>query len=286
MVDREQRNKIWKEQLNSRFLTNINIQATTQTQTILNDIFPKCIATMIDNYFRPVTSSMLDIIWSGYYELCVSALSISEIKEETWKIINEAIKPGQLEIFKLVEPYERFRSDSLYAAILHGRCDIVAYLLDKYQSQDYANKAIEIATKTNNFEIATLIMKHGADAMIGLRAACKKGNIEMAKLMFAQSEPSIQGWNDFETRMSVVFPADAGLTMACAHGHDNIIRLMIELGATKLNQGLYCACEHGHMSAIRIMIEAGATYCRSCKKSLEDHVKDGFTKIWNRWAST
>ncbi len=50
-----------------------------------------------------------------------------------------------------------------------------------------------------------------------------------------------------------------GLCGACRGGHMDIVKLMIERGATDWNYGLYGACKGGHMNMVELMIERGAT---------------------------
>ncbi len=52
---------------------------------------------------------------------------------------------------------------------------------------------------------------------------------------------------------------DDGLRGACRGGHMDIVKLMIEKGATDWNNGLYYACREGHVNIIKLMIERGAT---------------------------
>ncbi len=52
---------------------------------------------------------------------------------------------------------------------------------------------------------------------------------------------------------------DHGLFYACKGGNMDIIKLMIKKGANNWNNGLYSACEGGNMDIIKLMIEkAGA----------------------------
>ena len=46
---------------------------------------------------------------------------------------------------------------------------------------------------------------------------------------------------------------------AAEAGHENIVRLMLDLGANNLNMGLTSAAAGGHESIVRLMLDQGAT---------------------------
>jgi hypothetical protein len=47
---------------------------------------------------------------------------------------------------------------------------------------------------------------------------------------------------------------------------------MIEKGADSWNDGMTKACRGGHREIIKLMIEKGATNCSKCNKSINEHL--------------
>ena len=69
---------------------------------------------------------------------------------------------------------------------------------------------------------------------------------------------------------------NSGLFHACFGGHIDIVKFLIEKGAYDWNWGLYHACRNGHIDIVKLMIEKGAIKCgygMRCKKSMEEHLK-------------
>jgi hypothetical protein len=60
---------------------------------------------------------------------------------------------------------------------------------------------------------------------------------------------------------------ESGLFMACEGGHMEIVKLMIEKGANDWDDGLSAACDGGHTDIANLMIENGATHCSYCDDS-------------------
>ncbi len=63
------------------------------------------------------------------------------------------------------------------------------------------------------------------------------------------------------------------LSYACVGGHMDIVKLMIDLGGDNWNWGLRRACTGGHIDIIKFLIEKGASWCNQCNKSVEEHLK-------------
>jgi len=48
---------------------------------------------------------------------------------------------------------------------------------------------------------------------------------------------------------------------------------MIEKGAYNWNWGLYDACKNDYIDIVKLMIDKGATECWNCHKSMKKHLK-------------
>ena len=64
---------------------------------------------------------------------------------------------------------------------------------------------------------------------------------------------------------------NGGLSSACCGGQTDVVHLMIEKGATDWNLGLSGACQGVHPDVVNLMIEKGATYCGMCRKNTSEH---------------
>jgi ankyrin repeat protein len=83
---------------------------------------------------------------------------------------------------------------------------------------------------------------NGENWDLGLRYACKGGNMECVELMI---QKGANQWNDV-------------LREACIGGHMEIVELLIQKGANNWNWGLEGACLGGYMECVELMIENGA----------------------------
>ena len=50
-----------------------------------------------------------------------------------------------------------------------------------------------------------------------------------------------------------------GLTSAASGGHQNIVELMLEQGATNYNHAMSIAAYYGHESIVRLLLDHGAS---------------------------
>jgi ankyrin repeat protein len=73
--------------------------------------------------------------------------------------------------------------------------------------------------------------------------ACKNGDTKTAIIMIEEHKA-----RSFE----------GGLRQACAYGHIEIAKLMIQYGARNLNWGLNAACANGHLDIVNLLVERGA----------------------------
>jgi|SRR3990172_1478568 len=117
-----------------------------------------------------------------------------------------------------------------------------------------------------HLDIVKLMIQKGAtDWNGGLIAACLGGNIDLVKLMI---EKGADDWN-------------WGLEHACWGGaccagghcpHRDLVDLLIEYGANNWNLGLMGACEGNRSDIVKLMINKGATRCRYCYRNADDHL--------------
>lgn len=166
----------------------------------------------------------------------------------------------------------------LYGACYGGNMNIVKMMIDNGANQ--WDRAMEYACKGGNIEIFNLLVHKGVNCVCnrllyyacygenmdiinrlidmnsfphryyydydcwdsGLRGACRRGNINIVRLMIGKGASD---WN-------------GGLTSACDGGNFDIVRLMVEKGANSWNDGFEGACFSGNIDIVRLMIKGGA----------------------------
>jgi len=84
-------------------------------------------------------------------------------------------------------------------------------------------------------------------------------DLEITKGLFALTEQSVVPKHNITNMHYGLSQIKLEFEKACEHGHLEIVKLMIDQGATNWNNGLYIACKYGHLEIVKLMIEQGAT---------------------------
>lgn len=174
------------------------------------------------------------------------------VVNNSWRLVNDAIKHG-------------INSWTLGAtfASLFGRIDMVKFFMDK-GIDDY-EEVMFAACYHGQYDIVKLLITNKDacnEKTYGFSVACGVGDIDIAKLLFEPNKSDLR-WA-FEN--------------ACVGGHSNIINYLIKeclfhYDDGTLNCGLVFGCMDNNTEIIKLMIELGATYCCFCELSTKKHLE-------------
>ena len=147
---------------------------------------------------------------------------------------------------------QEFLSSALVGACIGGHEKIVNRMLDECEKINPLEGPmfvpIEGACLGGNFKVAChmfkLLSKRGNFSIdSAFNNACLSGNMDIIKMTIehAQNNNQILNW-------------DVGLNRACDNGHIHVVRYMLELGASDLNDGFKTACFRGHFEIIQLLV--------------------------------
>src|SRR3989304_3553055 len=124
----------------------------------------------------------------------------------------------------------------------------------------------------NNYIISIKILSltnYHLDWNRGLKYACKSGHHDLVDFMMCSKLGiGANNWN-----MGLQGACRGGA--CCAGGpcpHRDLVDLLIEYGANNWNLGLMGACEGNRSDIVKLMINKGATRCRYCYRNADDHL--------------
>jgi ankyrin repeat protein len=215
-------------------------------------------------------------------------LFLLQNKADDYKIaLKHACKGGHMEIIELIidfiENYDdddkyddAIYNEGLYGACQGGQIEAIELMIEK--GADNWNYGLRGACKGGRMEIIELMIEKGAKyTKFALYQACKKGHIKIVKLILKENinYPFEQALNyackghieivellinnAIEDGINISeWDWDFKLDIACEKGSIEIIKKIIECGATNFDWGLMSACKRGSMEIIELMIEKGA----------------------------
>lgn len=121
-------------------------------------------------------------------------------------------------------------------------------IISMFGSFKSANCILHYAAKYGNMKLINMALRKGVNIKArGLDGAAKNGNVQLFKYRFGLLQPS-----DFEYSTTL----DYALGSACAYGHIEIIKLLIEYDKNKTmdyNFGVYKACKANRMEIYKFM---------------------------------
>lgn len=177
--------------------------------------------------------------------------------------------------------------DLFHVACEEGNWNLIEHLLrrDIYYNFDIGLIA---ACRYGNLEMAEEFIELGASLIDhGLNTSCKFGNINTAELMIRH------GANNFDSALEwacMYGKIDAAIIMikygaskfkeplrlACQYGHINIANILIGCGADDFDTGLHAACTVGNIDLAKLMLESGA---RDLFKPFIESCKYGYIEL-------
>ena len=168
--------------------------------------------------------------------------------------------------------------DSLHAALVKGRGEVVEMLLEKGAEIDFREErdqpALHEAASDGNEAGVQLLLERGAsvncrrkaDGRTALEEASRRGDENIVRILLKHGANLIP-WEPSDRRLA--------LHEASARGHKIIVRILLERGADvnlrRAGDGwsaLHEASAHGHRNVVRLLLEQGAKFKaddESCK---------------------
>lgn len=204
-----------------------------------------------------------------------------------------ACKAGNFDIFIMYTEKvcwdDNFLNDCMLYACKSSNYEMVEYLLNKgaanFKKFD-ANKCLTNACKGGCTQIVNRMIELGANTWnMALYYACKGGHIHIIKLMLLKNidiakighlclgvaceKNHIHVINllltmNLGSEIGPNFKWDCGLSGACVGGNIDIVKLMIQKGATSINYALQKACNYGNTDIVKFLSVNGASNIRPC----------------------
>jgi ankyrin repeat protein len=180
-------------------------------------------------------------------------------------------------------------SDTIEVAVVNHQASTVGLLLQRggqQVSKELKNNFLCQAAGSNDMEIATTLLEHGAspnypsDEGMALLVACAAGNMEMAKLL-VQHGADVNQKSDYTESGAISAAARSGhfelvkwliskgadidttpnpLIEAASIGNEDIVKILLDNGASTegLEGGIMCsAAESGNVALAKLLIETG-----------------------------
>lgn len=174
------------------------------------------------------------------------------------KGLGGACRGGNMEIVEyMISKGATDWDKGLKGACMGGHIEMVEYMISKGATN--WNKGLRGACEGGHFEIAKLMFDKGGNTMsinrpLYFACVCKYTSIVELILQYIDTN-NIGGITGIG-----VNNANEGLKYACV-GDDctRLINLFISRGANDWNSGLIIACQHGNIEIVRTMLEHGAT---------------------------
>lgn len=209
--------------------------------------------------------------------------------------IGAACRGGQLDVVKYlvslgnsIEYYTGVRN-----ACFAGYLDIVEYLLPLCPTVDW-QELFKYACLGGHIHIADYIAQHAeVDWREGLKYAASNGHREMVETIIQREKKCgsrkrqildlmLSTGIRFNTALCIILHTnirniDNEFIDMCDAGKVKAVKLLLEHGATSLNQGLQRACRAGHLEIAQMLLEHGA----EAQKGLNSACEGGHISMIN-----
>ena len=185
-----------------------------------------------------------------------------------YPIMGEAASSGNVGfIYKLLEkdPEMNLR-EPLYLAAKKGHLEVVRILLNANNNYNL-NSALEGAGKSGNVDILKLLIERGANTFdFALRFAASNGSLDAVQFIMENYRQYISQ-NDLNDAM-----LDAMLS-ADSEDKINVLKYLISQGANNFDRILSNAAFHGNLPLAQLMIQHGATNIQQALEEARERVK-------------
>lgn len=255
-------------------LTNNNVAILREILTRLKQVVSK------EVYNKKLRSYMIYVCDYDNFEVFKYLYDIRA--DFTDQALDRILKLGFDDIFMYILPTIRLQSSDLVSAIQGRNIQIVRAILDNERHPidiNYENSLpLSIACEGEDVEIIRLLLSRGAnvnpDDGAPLYNACDVGDVEAVRLLILY-------------HVDVNANESESLKLCIAHGHNNIIRVLLEAGATirHLNQNeidwlrnnellQYARDAQEHLEQIRVRNEQVLELQRNLKRDLEERQRE------------
>lgn len=136
--------------------------------------------------------------------------------------------------------------ESLDLACIHGHSDIVDYLIPYVSAGINFNHCFDLACEHAHFEVAKRLIRHVTNFGYGFKMACKHANINLTKLILDYTTVSVYNLNTGLIELTNAYQTDDRIYLA---------RLLVDYGASNVNQGLYHAAIKDAYIMMQLMID-------------------------------
>ena len=202
-------------------------------------------------------------------------------KQSNERLFHNACVRGDYTTAKQLLEHGNLNNDwhkELETVCKQGNFDIFMLLVLKNKGKWFSHYALSTACENGHLEIVQYMMTHiNVKLLAGnYYRCCKSGNLELVK--YIHSNKAQWGFayaNDgshYYTHSGYwgnpyFFDLDYGLYCAATSGNMELVKFIINIGATNYDRGLQGACEKGHTKIAMFMIEKGANRWNDALKS-------------------
>lgn len=177
--------------------------------------------------------------------------------DETWadECLYEAAKGGHLHLVKyFLQEGATDLNLGLQAAVEGGDLNIVKFFV-KEGADDFL-RGLESSASKGNLKLARYFLARGAKPTQNIfKLACGSGNLELVELLFSR----LYVVNTRIDENEKIGGLNNGLLEAASSGHLEVVKFLIEQGASNLNKALKKAAQYWKEDIVYFLLENGET---------------------------